>query len=66
MVLRALAAGGAPESIGISVEWTSLTHWNTLTETDSIYNPRTLGLRGEVPSLAAHCGGNSGHSFYQD
>ena len=62
MVVWTLAAGGAPESIGISVQWTALTHWYSLTVTDSIYNTRTLSLRGIVSSLTAHCGENSGES----
>ena len=63
MVVWTLAAGGTPESIGISVQWTALTHWYSLTVTDSINDTRTLSLRGVVSFLTAHCGENSGHQI---
>ena len=55
MVLGTLAADWAAEIVRVRVQWTDLTHWDSLTEPNSIYNPRPISLRGELSSLTAHC-----------
>ena len=55
MVLGTLAADWAPNCVSIAVQWTDLTHWNSLTESNSIHNPRMISLRQEVFFLTAHC-----------
>ena len=55
MVLGTLAADWAPNCVSIAVQWTDLTHWNSLTESNSIHNPRMISLRREVSFFTAYC-----------